>query len=173
MKKLLILTLLLGACGSSPPSHNIPADAFQTINVYFTREPGGASANDCSSVTPLERAVPKIKDIETVALKNLFRGPSEDEKKAGYSSFFSPDTADMLIDFHGKEDTAYVNLTDIRAVIPNASSSCGSAELLAEMDATIKQFGNYSNTLYAIDGSSPDFYEWLQLSAPASFPDEF
>lgn len=168
MKKLLILTLLLSACGSSPPSHNIPADAFQTINVYFNKD-----ANDCSSVTPLERAVPKIKDIETVALKNLFRGPSEDEKNVGHSSFFSQDTADILIDFHGKEDTAYVNLTDIRAIIPNASSSCGSAELLAEMDATIKQFGTYSNTLYAINGSSQDFYEWLQMSAPASFPDEF
>ena len=170
MKKLLILTLLLTACGSSPtpPSRDIPESAFQTIKVYFNND-----ANDCSSLAPLERAVPKIKDIETIALKNLFRGPSEDEKKAGHTSFFSAETSGILLSFHGAEGTAYVNLTDIRETIPNASSSCGSAMLLAEMDATIKQFGTYSNTLYAINGSSQDFYEWLQMETPASFPDEF
>lgn len=162
MKKLLILTLLLTSCGSSP--RQIPDSAFQTINVYFNED-----ANNCSAMRPIERKVPKIKDIETIALKSLFRGPSEE----GYNSFFSSATADILLNFHGKDGTAYVDLTDIRAIIPNASSSCGSAMLLSQMDATIKQFGTYSKTLYAINGSSEDFYEWLQLEAPESFPDQF
>lgn len=164
--KSIIFVLLLSSCSgaAAPPSHEIPADAFQTINVYFNRD-----SSDCSSVVALERQVPKIKDIEIIALKNLFRGPAEE----GYNSFFSSATADILLSFHGKDGRAYVDLADIRAIIPNASSSCGSAMLLSQMDATIKQFGTYSKTLYAINGSSEDFYEWLQMEAPESFPDQF
>jgi hypothetical protein len=41
--------------------------------------------------------------------------------------------------------------------------------LLAELDATLKQFPTIKGTLYAFDGDVPAFYTWLQLG-PLSMP---
>jgi hypothetical protein len=60
-----------------------------------------------------------------------------------------------------------VDFKDLRDVIPNASSSCGSAGLLAQLDSTAMQFGA-TRTLYSIDGNPQTFYEWLQRSVPGS-----
>jgi hypothetical protein len=51
-------------------------------------------------------------------------------------------------------------------VIPNASSSCGSAILLAQLDATATQFPTVDRAVYSIDGDTRAFYEWLQLVPP-------
>jgi hypothetical protein len=52
-------------------------------------------------------------------------------------------------------------------VIPDASTSCGSAVLLAQLDRTLLQFPGIDTTIYAIDGSTEIFYEWLQRETPA------
>ncbi|MEX2553572.1 MAG: hypothetical protein WD627_11300 [Actinomycetota bacterium] len=51
-------------------------------------------------------------------------------------------------------------------MIPNASSSCGSAQLLAQLDGTARQFDEVDRTLYSINGDAGTFYEWLQLAVP-------
>jgi hypothetical protein len=51
-------------------------------------------------------------------------------------------------------------------VIPNASTSCGSAGLLAQLDGTARDFDGVSRTLYSFDGDSVVFYEWLQMGVP-------
>ena len=174
MKKIIfLLTLMLASCSpdSARPVSGPPASAFQTINVYFYLNPEDKS--ECSSVKASERLVPKIKSIEIIALKSLFAGPNDEEIKKGFFSYFSADTADILLSFHEKEDTAYVDLKDIRASLPNLGTACSSAQFLAEMDMTIKQFGSYTKTVYAFNGSAEDFYEFLQMETPESFPDKF
>jgi hypothetical protein len=52
-------------------------------------------------------------------------------------------------------------------VIPNASTSCGSAALLAQLDHTLLQFPAIDATIYSINGSPEAFYEWLQYEPPA------
>lgn len=165
-KILLLITILLVSCQSQVKS--IPDSAFVDVNIYFNKD-----STDCSAVTAVTRKIPSMKNIEAITLGQLFEGPNEDEAQAGYSSLFSASTKDILLSFHIVDRKAYLDLKDIRSIIPNASSSCGSAELLGEMDATIKQFGTVDETLYAINGSSQDFYEWLQMEAPESFPDKF
>lgn len=165
-KILLLITILLVSCQS--PVKSIPDSAFAEVKIYFNKD-----SNDCGSVEAVSRKIPNMENIEGITLGLLFEGPNEDESKAGYFSLFSDITKDILLSFHIVDRKAYLDLTDIRLLIPNASSSCGSAELLGEMDATIKQFGTVDQTLYAINGSSQDFYEWLQMEAPESFPDKF
>ena len=61
---------------------------------------------------------------------------------------------------------ARIDLRDLRRIIPNASTSCGSALLLAQLDRTARQFPTVRRAIYSFDGSVSAFYEWLQLSAP-------
>jgi len=63
---------------------------------------------------------------------------------------------------------AHVDFRDFSRVIPNASSSCGSALLLAQLDRTAKQFPTVRRAVYSFDGSARTFYEWLQRSPPTS-----
>jgi hypothetical protein len=58
---------------------------------------------------------------------------------------------------------AVVDHDDLRKTIPNASSSAGSAMLLAELDATVFQFRSVTSVEYRLAGSCRDFGEWLQF----------
>ena len=62
--------------------------------------------------------------------------------------------------------TAYVDFRNFSRLIPNASSSCGSNLLLAQLDHTALQFASVKRTVYSFDGSRRAFYEWLQLNTP-------
>jgi hypothetical protein len=62
--------------------------------------------------------------------------------------------------------TARVDFRDFSRVVPNASSSCGSALLLAQLDRTATQFPTVRRAVYSFDGSVRAFYEWLQRSPP-------
>lgn len=73
---------------------------------------------------------------------------------------------DMLNSAEIFDGVAEVDFKDLREVIPNASSSCGSALLLAQLDATAKQFEEVDRTLYSINGDASTFYEWLQMAVP-------
>ena len=47
-------------------------------------------------------------------------------------------------------------------MIPNASTSCGSEALLAQLNGTAFQFADVERTRYLLDGSCQDFANWLQ-----------
>lgn len=51
-------------------------------------------------------------------------------------------------------------------IVPNASTSCGSALLLAQMNRTARQFPAVRRAIYSFDGDVGALYEWLQLSPP-------
>lgn len=96
------------------------------------------------------------------ALEDLVRGPAEGD--AGEtSSWFSAETADVIrsvaVDSAGH---AVVDFRDLRPLIPNASSSAGSAALLNELNATVFQFTGIRSVEYRMDGSCDRFWEWLQ-----------
>jgi len=74
----------------------------------------------------------------------------------------------MLRSVRITKGVAYVDLRNFSRVIPNASSSCGSALLLAQLDRTAKQFPNVRRSVYSFNGSARAFYEWLQRSPPTS-----
>jgi hypothetical protein len=65
------------------------------------------------------------------------------------------------------EGTAYVDLDGLRRVIPGASSSCGSASLLSELNRTTKQFPTVDRAVYSLEGSVNAFYSWLQMEPPS------
>ncbi|MBU1039338.1 GerMN domain-containing protein [Patescibacteria group bacterium] len=118
---------------------------------------------DCSLVEPVKRLVQKNSRIEEQALNQLLLGPTVEEKKQGYNSWFSQQTANKIISMSFKKGRVYVNLRDLRTIIPGASSSCGSAQFLGQLENTLKQFPTVKQVFFAFDGSPENFYNWLQL----------
>jgi hypothetical protein len=99
-------------------------------------------------------------------MRALLRGPTPAERRQGYGGWFSAKTAGMLRGVRVSNGVAYVDFRNFSRVIPGASSSCGSALLLAQLDRTAKYFPTVRRTVYSFDGSVRAFYEWLQRSPP-------
>jgi hypothetical protein len=130
--------------------------------VYFGNSVMNPNA-DCNLVYPVNRDTASAADKAFSVLEQLFEGPTEQETAAGYTSFFSEETADAVKTLKIEGETAYINLEDIRGIIPNANSSCGSAQFLAEIKSTLMQFPQIKRVIIAIDGNTETFYEWIQL----------
>jgi len=174
MNKYYILALLFAVIvaaafvmyGKPKPVNNPPAAA-KTIQIFFGNTAKNPNAIDCGAVFPVNRSAPSGSDYGET-LKQLFSGPTLDETAQGYTSFFSAQTADILIKVKTIDDTAYVNLKDIRPMIPNASASCGSQEFIGEVEKTLFQDGNIKKVMFAINGDPTPFYEWMQIGCAPS-----
>jgi len=184
MKKILVSTLFLallfvGGCvvkkevsdNKSPeaaaPTVTGQEQKMMRVKIYFDNTKLNPNAEDCGQVFLVDRPVLKTEAPAVATLQELFKGPNEGEKKQGYTSWFSDKTADILKSLKVVEGTAYVNLKDIREIIPNASTSCGSAQFLAEVETTLKQYSAVKTVVFAIEGKPATFYEWLQIGCSA------
>jgi Sporulation and spore germination len=132
------------------------------VHIFAPR--GGPGAN-CARVYGLKRTVAKPA-VLTGAIRALVAGPTASERRRGYSGWFSSKTANKVRAVHVRHGVAYVDFYDFRRVIPNASSSCGSALLLAQLNKTATQFPNVRRAIYSFNGNRRTFYQWLQRDSP-------
>ena len=151
------LAAATGAVGA--PDHPPP-----TIGVQIFAPRGGPGPS-CRRVFPLPRSV-RTPGVLTGAMRALLRGPTAAERASGYGGWFSVKTAGMFRGARVANGVAYVDFRNFSRVIPGASSSCGSALLLAQLDRTAQYFPTVKRAVYSFDGSVPAFYEWLQRSPP-------
>lgn len=169
---LVVLTLILGACGSpgrqetaEPAGTQGQAEALedQLVQIYFHNSHLDSGQN-CDKVFPVTRQIEPDLNRAQAALEQLFQGPTQSEQADGYNSFFSQQTAGILKGFKVVGTTAYINLSDIRSIIPNASTSCGSQGFLAEVETTLKDtLPELERIIFAIDGDPRAFYDWMQF----------
>jgi putative hemolysin len=132
-----------------------------TVTLYFSRD-----GEDCELVEAVVRDVESGVNLE-LAIHELVAGPTGQERAAGYGSWFSTETAGMLQSVEVDDGVALVSFdASLREVISGASSSCGSANLLAQLDATVGEFDEVDRAIYALDGDVDAFYEWLQMVSP-------
>ncbi len=171
LKSLICVFLLVAAACGSPvdpeparsgpePSASEPQAQNQTVQIFLS----SGNPNECAEVVAVEREVGGRPTLRT-GMEQLLAGPTDAEKQEGLGGWFSDATKDQLISAEREGDVARVDFKDLREVIPNASSSCGSAGLLAQLDSTATQFGA-TRTLYSINGDLDTFYNWLQLTTP-------
>lgn len=155
---LIAAAVLLVSCAPEVPDPD-PVISDETIDIYFSKV-----SDDCSETVAVQRESGAETTLAT-ALQDLLAGPTEQEKAEGVISLFNDETKDLLISAEIEDGIAKVDFEDLRPVIPNASSSCGSTALLAQLDRTVEQFGA-EQTLYSLNGDLTTFYEWLQLAVP-------
>ncbi len=144
---------------AAPPS----TTAFRTeVKVFLTTPQTGDP--DCGLVAAAPRTV-EGPNVLAATMTALLAGPTAAERDSGYTSWFSDQTAGMLISAR-TDGVARVDFEDFSALIPNASSSCGSQSLLAQLDRTATQSPGVDRAVYSFEGDTSRFYEWLQLAAP-------
>jgi hypothetical protein len=166
------LLLFLSACGPSasqetaePSGTQSQAEALedQIVQIYFHNSRLD-STQSCDKVFPVTRQIEPDLNRAQAALAQLFEGPTPGEQAEGYNSFFSQQTAGILKGFKVVGATAYINLSDIRTIIPNASTSCGSQGFLAEARTTLKDnLPELERIIFAINGDPRTFYDWMQI----------
>jgi spore germination protein GerM len=135
--------------------------AVYNVDVYFNNDELSDDLTNCAAVFPVSRTVDTTQKPEKAALMSLFQGPSTEERKAGYRSFFSSATKDLLNSVWVQDGVAYVDLSDKRGFLSGATSSCGSAEFHSQIEHTLFQFSSIKRVIYAIDGDAKVFYAWM------------
>ena len=135
-----------------------------TVTLFFTNHDLAGDSTDCGLVFSVNREIPAADDLLTPTINALLAGPTEQETSLGFTSWFSEATASSLISARVVDSRVYVNFTDFSSIIPNASSSCGSAQLLSSLKYTIIASTGADDVLFAFDGDPQPFWEWLQMS---------
>jgi hypothetical protein len=156
--------LMVSGCGgpAAEPAAEPPPDTEPvTVEVFFTNEQLG---DPCGEVFPVTRTVAADDPIRGT-LEALLAGPTATEIDAGYGGWFTAATADALLDVEVTDGTVHVTFTDLRGMIPNASTSCGSSALLAMLDTTLLALDGITATRYALADQTA-FSGWLQLADP-------
>ncbi len=138
----LVLTALV-ACERAEPDreHIDPAPA---------SHPDSLAIEDSAAVSTAD----SLRNV----LDRLVRG------NAGASTWFSAQTANIVrkVDYDPTSRGATVDFVDLRAIIPNASSSAGSEALLRELNTAVFSVAGVDSVQYRMDGDCALFGEWLQ-----------
>jgi hypothetical protein len=194
---LLLVVLVLPACGSSPtntptptatssaatptsttsapqqtatsepgatttafsPSSTATSQSGYPIQVYFSKFPD--SLNNFNTVFPVNRLSPTIA-VATFAIQLLIAGPTLSERGAGYFSEFNSiltgpsscsapyptDGPDFTLTLNMKGSTPAQGTATLRLCRATSSPGIGAdARILAEINATLKQFSNIKNVV--------------------------
>jgi len=158
------LTFAVAACAALALVAGAPSAPVAKPHTVLIYAPRGVT-NNCARVLPLKRVVP-APALLGGAIRALLRGPTKDERVRGYGGLFSAKTAGHLRTVTIARNVAHIDFRNFASDIPNASSSCGSALLLAQLERTARQFPNVKRVVYSFDGSRDAFYGWLQRVAP-------
>lgn len=185
----LILTLLvLAACSVPDPSVTSPSEptplassasstdehsASNTADICGRTDPGTRSGEvlvyfTCGT-SPIAAPFPVVRsasgsstnELLASALTELLAGPTADEQERGWRSWFSDATADMLVSATLADGLATVDFADFSQLIPNASTSAGRRQLLAELQSTVFQFPEISRLELRFNGDCLAFWSWL------------
>ena len=88
----------------------------------------------------------------------LLQGATAEELAAGYGGWFSPETGWSVESVTISDGVAYIDFAEDSPLIPNASTSCGSMALGAQLDSTAMQFPTVAKTMYSFGADQAAFY---------------
>ena len=143
-----------------PPSQ----DGVEVLVYLFDPEPD-PDEFFCEAVEPVTRTV-ESPEVLTGAFAALLAGPTDEELEEGYGSWFSAETGWSVESVTISDGVAHIDFSEDSPLIPNASTSCGSMALRAQLDSTAMQFPAVEKTVYSFGGDVAAFYHWLQADVP-------
>ncbi len=141
------------------PTTTATSSAGYPIRVYFSKFPD--SLNNFNAVFPVNRVSPTIA-VATFAIQLLIAGPTLSERSAGYFSEFNsilkdPSSCsaphptggpDFTLTLNMKGSTPALGTGTLRLCRATSSPGIGAdARILAEINATLKQFSNIKNVV--------------------------
>lgn len=146
---------------SAEPTATEPAE--QELALFFSAGDG----TDCAQVQEVSRTVPAGADALEESMALLLAGPTEEETAAGITTGFGETTAEALRHTYIEASIAYIDMVNFSEDHQNWSASCGSQQLLAQLDQTVEANAPTEVEIcYSFDGELSPFYEWLQAVVP-------
>lgn len=136
------------------------------VTVYFNNDRLSQHSGLCDVVFPVVRNTPQKESLALIALKQLLQGPTPEEQKNGFRSFFSSVTTEMLNDVVERDDAVHIDFKDMRQALSGATSSCGQAEMMTQLTKTLRPFYPDEAFVFSIEGNIELFYDWLELEKP-------
>lgn len=121
---------------------------FQDIDVFFI-DTNASDNHTCTSTVRLVRGVAKTPKIGTVALLELFEGPTEEERKQGFFTMLPDDL--WLNTLTIKDGIATV---DISKQIETITNACYMEGAVAQIEQTLMQFPGVKQVGIMIDGKN-------------------
>lgn len=109
----------------------------------------------CTVSFPVEREVLKTQETAFIAITELLKGPTDAEKKSGYSTSLPPNVrVNSIVIRYG---TAYV---DFDYTLQNeVGGSCRVGSIRSQIENTLKQFSSVKKVVISIDGRTDDILQ--------------
>ncbi|MEX0649834.1 MAG: GerMN domain-containing protein [Candidatus Andersenbacteria bacterium] len=127
-----------------------------TVKVFFNNSslvPSGQ--DDCQTVFPVERTVPRTSVIGRAALEQLLAGPTAAEKQQGYITSLNPDITIQKLTI--QDGVARVDFSEEldRAV----GGSCRVTAIRSQIVQTLEQFPTVRDVVISVNGRTEDILQ--------------
>lgn len=129
-------------------------EGFLTIKVYFNNNKLD-SGFSCNEVLPVERKIVKTKAVARAALEELFKGPTEKEKKEGYFTSINPGVKIQKLNI--ENGVARVDFNETLEF--QVGGSCKVSAIRAQITQTLKQFPTVKEVIISINGRTEDILQ--------------
>lgn len=158
----ILIELVVAVTSPAPPDQVAPRAP--AVNVYLLQEDAGGYRR--TAYQPLPRPARGARgpgERLQVALDELVRGTTRTERRSGYTSAFTRDTAGVIRRAELRGRRAVVDFRDFRDEQGQWGTSYGGSVFLMQVSRTIFQFERVRSALLRIDGSCRRFWEFLQM----------
>ncbi|OGZ63474.1 MAG: hypothetical protein A2998_01580 [Candidatus Staskawiczbacteria bacterium RIFCSPLOWO2_01_FULL_37_25b] len=126
------------------------------LKVYFNNSNMDPEAS-CNKVFAVERVMPKVEAIGSAALKELFKGPTQDEKNQGFFTSINDGVLLKSLMIGMESGTAWADFNS--QLEYQVGGSCRVSAIRAQIEQTLKQFSTIKNVVISIDGRTEDILQ--------------
>ena len=138
---------------SNEANFSITAGDALSLKVYFPNSKV-KQVNLCNETLAVNRIIPKTEKIATAALNELLKGPTSEERIAGYTSDIPTGSKfNSLAIINGE---AQVDFNDI---IESGGGSCSMLMRTAQIRETLLQFATVKTVKLSINGRTEDIFQ--------------
>jgi spore germination protein GerM len=124
-----------------------------TIKVYFPKT--GQFETDCRIVNPINRKIPKTTAVAKAAITELLKGPTEQEKEAGFFTSLNPGV--KLNSLSIIDGVASVDFSE--ELDKDIGGSCRVTSISSQISETLKQFPTVQSVKISINGRTEDILQ--------------
>ena len=109
----------------------------------------------CQKVFPVTRELPKTVAVARAALEELLKGPTNEEKSAGYETSINPGVKiNSLVIVEGVAKVDFNGALD-----SGVAGSCRVSVIRLQITETLKQFASVSSVIISVNGNSEEILQ--------------
>lgn len=125
-----------------------------SVSLFFYNPRLNPSDSSCTNTVSVARIIPKTQAVATAAIRELLKGPDEQEKSAGYTSALPEGSTLNSLSIKDQVATA-----DFSAKTESGGGSCSMAARVAQIRQTLLQFPTVKDVKLSIDGRTGDIFQ--------------